>query len=167
MKTNNPYSPPASEKGAKSSLFLVHSGAAYLKFFVINVLLIASYQWFFLARDGQVDIPFFVSMLLPAIAVILLQYPIINAAKSRILKLFLFYLSMVLFLFVFGLILSWNISVGSNPAGSLSTRLDGSIRIVLFGHLFGLPYFPVVVLCNFLFRKQFFYQHNFQTSNNG
>ena len=167
MKTNNPHSPPASEKGAKSSFFLIHSGLAYFKFFVINVLLIASYQWFVLARDSQVDFSFFVSMLLPAIAVILLQYPFINSAKSWILKLLLFYLGMVLFLFIFGLIISWNISVGSNPAGSLSTRLDGSIRIVLFGHLFGLPYFPVVVLCNFLFRKQFFYQHNFQTSNNG
>lgn len=109
-------------------------------------------------QDGQIDSTIFLAMIVPTIIIVLIQYPFINSTQSWILKLLFFYLSMLLFLFFFGLILSWNQEVGSNPAGSIIARLDGSARMVFLGHFFGLPYFPVIILFNFILRRKLFFQ---------
>ena len=71
---------------------------------------------------------------------------------------FVFYLSMVLFFVVLALINSWDSKVGAYAAGAWMARLDAVVRTVVVGHYFGAILYPLVVFCNWLFRKQIFPQ---------
>ena len=95
-------------------------------------------------------------VLLMAACVILGQYPALLSARSWWSKSGIFYLSMVLFFALFGLVVGWNIEVGSSEAGSLAARFDSAARMILFGHIFGGWLLPVVILMNWLFRKSLF-----------
>ena len=56
--------------------------------------------------------------ILISIPMIYFQYPILNFKKNWIYKSLIFYLSMVIFLFIFGIVISWNQKVGNNDAGT-------------------------------------------------
>jgi len=72
-----------------------------------------------------------------AIPIIVLQYPLLILYRNWMYKTFIFYLSMLVYLFVFGMILTWNDKVGNNLAGSWSARFDAGLRLMIFGQIFG------------------------------
>ena len=95
-------------------------------------------------------------VLLMAACVILGQYPALLLARSWWIKSGIFYLSMVLFFALFGLVVGWNIESGGSEAGSWAARVNSVVAMILFGHIFGGWLLPVVILMNWLFRKSLF-----------
>jgi hypothetical protein len=61
-----------------------------------------------------------------------------------------FYLSMLSFLLLTGLVLSWDEKVGSHAVGSWIARMDGTLRLGILGQPYGIPLLPLVVLVNWL-----------------
>jgi hypothetical protein len=97
--------------------------------------------------------PFYALMFPIAAGVIAIQYPFLNASKNWWFKILFFYLGMVLFLGILGLISGWSSPVGSSVSGGLSARADSVARTIIFGHFFGVWFLPVVVLVNWCLQK--------------
>ncbi len=92
-----------------------------------------------------------------AIPIVLVQYPILLLRKNWFYKLLIFYLSMVVFLFLLGGIISWNEAVGSNAAGTWLARMDAGIGMVLIGQVFGgLFGFVLILTVNYLYKEKLF-----------
>ncbi len=95
-----------------------------------------------------------------SVVIVFLQYPLLLVFRGWILKTIVFYLSMVTFLGCYGLVVSWNFAAGGYEAGTWNARFSGVLVIVLFGHLFGGIFLPVIVLINWLARKLTFVYEN-------
>ena len=132
----------------------------FIFFAVVNWIMICGCIFLFTPgkSEGLLD-PYLVSMYLLALLAVLIQYPFLQNAGTWKLKLLIFYISMVLFLFTFGVYFTWNESVGSYKAGTWDARYGGGMRFVYFGHIFGGWLFPVVVFANWTLRKRFFNDH--------
>jgi len=95
--------------------------------------------------------------ILISIPILFIQYPILNWKANWIFRSLIFYASMLLFLFLFGILISWDSKVGSNNAGTWLARIDGGFRLVIFGQFFGgILGFVVITFFNFLFREKIF-----------
>lgn len=57
-------------------------------------------------------------------------------------QLLILYLAFAIFLFGFGVVKNWDQAVGSHEAGTWLARLDGGLRIFLFGQIFAAIPFP-------------------------
>lgn len=125
-------------------------------FLIINFSLAFAALYFFTPGKNNFSDPAYSSMFLIAAAIIIAQYPFLDAARNWWLKILVFYLSMVLFFGLFGLFNSWNSMVGSSEAGSWMARADAATRMIVLGHMFGGWLLPVVIFVNWLFRKSFF-----------
>lgn len=97
-----------------------------------------------------------------AVAIIFVQYPLLVLLKSWILKTIIFYLSMVLFFFVFGAVIGSGSPGGGYQAGTINSMFHSGIVMIFFGHLFGgVIIFPVIAMINWLLRKKtFVYSEN-------
>lgn len=128
----------------------------YFLFLVLNAALVCSAIYLFMPgkRTGPEELLWIAFV--PAILIIMLQYRFLIRYPSWLLKIFVFYLSMVLFLILFGAILSWNTKVSGYEAGTAMARILGSVEMIYLGHIFGGLCFPIVVFSNWLFRKQLF-----------
>lgn len=91
-----------------------------------------------------------------SIPIIYFQYPIIIFKKNWLYRALIFYLSMNLFLFIFGIILSWNEYVGGHEIGSWAARLDAGFRMIFFGQLFGGLIAFILILCINLLLIEYF-----------
>jgi hypothetical protein len=90
-----------------------------------------------------------------AIPIIVLQYPLLILNRNWIYRTVVFYLSMLVYLFIFGIILSWNEEVGDNLAGSWIARFDGGLRLMFYGQLFGGFFgFALVWFINYLLAEK-------------
>ena len=139
----------------------VYKTKEFLNFFITNFVVVnlASFAAIDSHNGHGNDFPLFLipSVVIISSLIILMQYRFLNKNIKWIWKIMIFYLSMVVFLFLFGITLSWNSSVGSNPAGSILARLDGGLRMMIFGQVFGgLFFFPMVVFINYLLKDKFF-----------
>ncbi|WP_248723279.1 hypothetical protein [Seonamhaeicola sp. ML3] len=95
--------------------------------------------------------------ILISIPIIYFQYPILNFRKNWIYKSLIFYLSMVIFLFIFGIVMAWNEKVGNNEAGTWLARFDSGLRMNIYGQIFGGFFaFIIISLMNFGFKNQLF-----------
>lgn len=124
----------------------------YGLFLCLNSLVLGLILWFTFFDE----LSWFQFSMILTIVLLIVQYPLLNQTRNWWLKSLYFYLGMLAFLLGFGLFLSWDQSVGGAVAGSFSARLDGTLRITFFGHIFGLPFLPVVIAINYLLRKQLF-----------
>ncbi len=69
----------------------------------------------------------------------------------------MFYLSMIVFLFVFGGVIAWNQTVGSNGVGTWLARADAGLRMAIIGQIMGgLFGFILIVLTNYLMKDKLF-----------
>lgn len=127
----------------------------YLKFLLLNIpiVLLPIIGFFLISKGTLLDI---LGITAVALAIIFFQYPILVLAKPWLLKIAVFYLSMVIFLFLYGVLVTWDFSAGGYEAGSLGARLHGGVVTTIFGHLFGGIFFPFIVLINWLLRKFLF-----------
>lgn len=133
----------------------------YLKFILMNAIAVNSYfslvmlimnKGIFVGIVHEIMMGIFIS-----IPIICIQYPVLQFKKNRAYKVLVFYVSMLVFLFVYGLVKSWHAEVGSAEAGSWLARLDGGLRFVFFGQVMGaLAGMPFIVLINYMLRKSLF-----------
>jgi len=125
----------------------------YSLFYLINFIIV-----FFAIIFLSVMVPFghTFKALLISIPIILFQYPILKLRKNWYYKSFIFYLSMIVFLFIYGVITAWNQKVGANPAGTWLARADAGLRIIILGQLFG-GFFAYLIISwsNYLMRDQY------------
>jgi hypothetical protein len=99
-----------------------------------------------------------------ATPIIVLQYPLLILKRNWVYKTFIFYLSMLVYLFILGMILSWNERVGGNLAGSWTARFDAGIRLMVFGQLFGgLFGFALIWFYNYLMAEKLIMNENKKT----
>lgn len=126
----------------------------YALFVILNGVVV--FGSLYLLFPGKGPFSQFLPILLVAGCVILAQYPALLSARNWWIKIAIFYLSMVLYFALFGLVVGWNSQVGSSEAGSWAARVDSAGRMILFGHIFGGWLLPVVILVNWLFRKSLF-----------
>lgn len=132
--------------------------ARYLLFIIINPPVVFTCLYLGVPGKNLFSDPGFISMFAVATGIILLQYPFLFTVKNWWLKLAVFYLSMVTFLALWGIFMSWNQAVGSHQAGTCLARIDGAGRVVLLGHLFGIWFLPVIVFVNWLLRRKLFFE---------
>ena len=126
---------------------------AYFKFVTLNFIIIAGILFCF-PPNGSVA---FFSSSLPVLSIVLLcQYPLLARLQSWISRCGIFLLGMFFFLFLFGVVNTWNEPAGGAPAGSLIARLDGGLVMLIFGTIFGVWFYPLIVLINWLARRQLF-----------
>ncbi len=126
----------------------------YALFVILNCAVIfGSLYLFFPGKGSPVE---FLPIFLVAGFVVLAQYPALFSVRNWWVKILIFYVSMVLFFALFGLVVGWNTQVGSSEAGSWAARVDSAARMILFGHIFGGWLLPVVIFVNWLFRKSLF-----------
>ncbi|MBI4859232.1 MAG: hypothetical protein HY815_03025 [Candidatus Riflebacteria bacterium] len=150
----------------RAAMFQRLTAKLYMRFAILNTLLVWPVIFFMIAHDvkrtsaphRQELFTFYGTLLIVSAAVVLAQYPLINGTRRWLVRILYFYLSMVAFLSIVGLIFSWNAAVGSSPAGSWAARLDGTVRMVFFGHFLGLPAFPFIDLANWMLRSILFYE---------
>lgn len=117
------------------------------------MVLVGSGLLFFAAvSKGLAVLGWLLAVALPVLAI---QEPLLRRHRSWWAWLLVFLLSMWTFFFVLGFASSDG-QVGSWEAGSLIGRLDGGVRSILFGTLFGGWLFPLVVVPNFLLGKWMF-----------
>ena len=128
----------------------------YSLFLVLNAAMVCGAIYLFMPgkRTGSEELLWIAFV--PAILIIALQYRLLIYLKSWLWKLFVFYISMVLFFTVFALINAWDDKVGSHEASTWTARLEAVAGMILYGHFFGAVCYPFVVLINWLFRKQLF-----------
>ena len=117
------------------------------EFAVANGVAVGICLWVFLFQQPRL----LVQAAVCAAIVILLEYRPMLACGGPWSRAFVLYVSMLLFLFIFGVLACWNQTVGENPAGSWLARLDGGFRFSFFGQLFGgVIGYPLVLLANSL-----------------
>ena len=123
-------------------------------FFVIVIL--------FLAMNGENnETPWFhiLASFTVALPIIIFQYPLLLIRKNWYYKSLVFYLSMILFLFLLGGIISWNQTVGNNEAGTWLVRADAGLRMLIVGQIFGGIFgFVLIVFMNYLMTEKLFNQ---------
>lgn len=116
------------------------------KFFLLNLPAVWGYVLFFTRNEPKLW-----ALLLPLSGLILLgQYHVIRRTRRWPLQLLILFGAMTLFLFLSGITLSWNDSVGGKLPGSWWGRLDAGIRIAVFGQIFALPVFIPLAILNLL-----------------
>ena len=133
----------------------------YYLFIKLNVLVVFStiVILFFFINGWNNEIPwkFIISALIISVPIILLQYPLLQLRKNWLYKSLIFYLSMIVFLFVFGGVIAWNQTVGSNGVGTWLARADAGLRMAIIGQIMGgLFGFILIVLTNYLMKDKLF-----------
>lgn len=128
----------------------------YLLFILINLPTVFICLYLGVPGKNLFSDPGFLSIFAVAAGIILLQYPFLFAVQNWWLKLAVFYLSMVAFLALWGIFMLWDQAVGSHQAGTWLARIDGAGRVVVFGHIFGIWFLPVIILVNWLLRRKLF-----------
>ncbi|MCB9365331.1 MAG: hypothetical protein H6587_12240 [Flavobacteriales bacterium] len=137
----------------------------HLRFIIVNLLFVSFFiVILFLLNNGTGnETPYYqiITSILISIPIVILQYPILNWKKNWFYKILIFYLSMVSFLFILGIIMAWNEQVGSNEAGTWLARFDSGFRMVIFGQIFGgiFSFIPMLMV-NFILREVLFEEKN-------
>lgn len=85
-----------------------------------------------------------------AFVIILLEYRVMLACRGPWSRALVLYLAMVLFLFTFGVIITWSETVGDSSAGTWLARMDGGLRLAIFGHVVGILGYPILLWANSL-----------------
>ncbi len=126
----------------------------YSLFFIINSLavLICIASVGLVREFKSQDIQLF----LTAITIIFLQYPFLNNAKTWRGKSVIFYLSFLAFCFSFTLLDIWQETAQLNDLNSLAGLIARGFAFNLFGHLYGLVFFPLIVTLNIWLGKYYF-----------
>ena len=137
----------------------------YLVFFAANLILLSmifAVQLGNFHGDKSFAFDIVAAAIIIALPIIGLQYPLLKKRKSWVYKSLVFYLSMLAFLFVFGIFISWESKVGGNDAGSWIARLDGGVRLVILGQIFSgaLIWYVIVLMINYLGKNFFFDEAN-------
>lgn len=126
----------------------------FYRFLTLNFFVVAASEAMLINAMNGVDNDFpwimFWIMIGVTIPIIVFQYPLLNVRTKWFYRSLIFYLSMLIFLFLFGLIWSWNQKVGSNEAGTWLARLDGSFRFAFMGHLIGWIALLLIILINWI-----------------
>lgn len=134
----------------------------HFQFFMINlisvILLISALFWI---NNGSLKNEYPYDLLaistLVAVPIIFFQYPLLNFKRNWLYKSIVFYLSMVAFLFVLGMITAWNQMVGDNEAGTWLARLDAGLRMSIYGQIFGgIVGFGTIILINLSLKEKLF-----------
>jgi hypothetical protein len=128
----------------------------YALFFIINMITVNISIFIGVPGKTRVTDPVMVIMYTVSAFVVLFQYPFLFRIASWWKRTGIFYLSMFIFLFIIGLVFSWNQDVGSHAAGTILALLDGITRMVIFGHVFGIWFLPIVISVNWLFKRWLF-----------
>lgn len=109
--------------------------------------------------DNEFPTKMILTGILISIPVIFIQYPVLQIKKNWFYKILAFYLSMIVFLFIYGIAMAWNEKVGANDAGTWLARFDSGIRMIFFGHVLGGLFGMIpIVLFNYFLRKEIFYK---------
>lgn len=155
---NLPETRTENSQKAKAIITIRFDFLNYIKFLAVNliIVLLPIIGFFTLMSKTKEDLLFVLFTASIATGIVFLQYPVLVLVKYWILKIGVFYLSMCLFFFIYGLVNAWSFSAGGYEAGTWNARLSGGLIMIFFGHMFGFIFFPFVVLINWLLRKQFF-----------
>lgn len=128
----------------------------FIIYLLVNLFLVWSVITFYFSPETSgkrgVGPEMYFSLLSISALIIFLQYRPIKESNSWLFKLFYFYLSMLSFLICFGIMTTSGMKVGSNDAGSILALLDGTLRMVVFGHLFAGITLPVIVFINIILK---------------
>lgn len=127
----------------------------WARFALVNGALVVACLALFLPGKGNSFADLLLAGLI-AIGLVALEFPILVRVWNWWLKAVVFYVAMVLFFALFGLLVGWGLPVGSAPAGSWAARADAAGRMIVFGHLLGGWLWPVVVGVNWLLRRWLF-----------
>lgn len=136
----------------------------HIKFYIFNLVLItlltALLFLFSKGSGSRYPLESFGISLLITIPIIYFQYPILLLRKNWAYKSLIFYLSMILFLWIFGVITGWNQKVGNSDPGTWIARLDAGIRMILYGQVFGgFLSFIIITLLNYTWKEKLFEKH--------
>lgn len=132
-----------------------------IKFFLVNLglVILTNFILFLLmnGRENEYPIGVFGISILISMPIIYVQYPILNFKRNWIYKSLIFYSSMVIFLFIFGITIAWNVNVGSHETGTWLARLDSGLRMIIFGQIIGgFLAFLIITSVNFVFKSELF-----------
>ncbi len=95
-----------------------------------------------------------------AIAIILIQYPFINKAKTWKVKCLLFYFSFLVFCYSFTFQNIWQEFDQLKEVESIIGLFLRGFAYVIFGHIYGLIFVPLIILVNFSLGKHCFVNNN-------
>lgn len=125
----------------------------------MNFCAIAFLELFFILfinntnRIGNDNLKIVGVMVLISSLIITIQYPILIAFRNWIYKAIIFYLSMILFLFGFGII--FHISELGNYA--LADLLESGLKMTVLGQIFGgLVMYVILLILNWKLREDIF-----------
>jgi len=118
----------------------------FLKFVAVNWLAVSLFLAIFFAQEPAILVP---SVICAGI-VVCLQYQPLRKCPGPVTRAVVLYLSMVLFLFLDGLVLSWVLPLGNSESVPWLERLDHGLRFALIGQFFGAIGYPGVVFLNHL-----------------
>ncbi len=153
-------SEPEQQKEEKSKTVITNkfSFPNYFKFLVLNFIIavipiILVFNWVSTKEEA-----FLIALFAAGVAMMLfmLQYPLLVFVKPWAFKFGLLYLSMCLFFFIFGLISSLYERADGFSLDKIMLHLYDGVIWILVGHIFGIIFFPIVALLNWLLRKQMF-----------
>ena len=139
----------------KPEITRVFDPIKYLTFLALNLplVLIPIVGFLLISKAGLLDI---IPIVVISVIIVFLQYPVLLIVRHWLLKTVVFYFCLALFLFSYGIFISWGMAAGGYPAGSVQATLYGATVIVFFGHIFGGIFFPFIVLINWLVRRLIF-----------
>lgn len=133
----------------------------FYRFFIYNFLaiLVTLVLYYYFFNGSNNDFPYdlvFYSVLI-SVPIIILQYPILHLRKNWFYRSFVLYLSMIVFLFVYGVVLGWSFEVGGREAGSWIGRIDSGVRMMIFGQIFGgLAGYGAILIFNYAYKDKLF-----------
>ena len=120
----------------------------------INTMIVLALTSFFLGFGGEKGVSYskYVILLLVTITILFFEHHFLMKHSKWYSHILIRYIGMATYMIVLGLIMNWNTTVGSSPAGSLLARLDGMFRFFIFGHGLAILLFIGVMAFHFLFQ---------------
>lgn len=105
------------------------------------------------------SVSFTLIILLPALLIILIQYPLLNSLDNWLVRLFIFYFSALVFAFIFGALSYLRYEANEIVFKNIVESVKAGLSIAFLSHIAGLGFLPIILMINFFFQKQFFYQN--------
>ncbi len=126
----------------------------FYRFLGLNLLTVVFAEYAIISQLNGSENPFPYNIMLISILVTLpiigIQYILLGIKSNWFYKSFIFYLGMVVFMFLFGIIMAWNEPVGGHKAGTWIARFDSGLRTLLLGHFFGWIFLILIILVNWI-----------------
>lgn len=127
----------------------------FLNFFSLNLFMVVLTQSMILllyngSSENEYPWNTLFGMILISAVIILIQYPLLKIKNNWFYRTFIFYLSMILFLFFYGV--QENLTNLNNLI--FLKLVENASKMTVIGQIACLPFFPGIVLVNWILRKK-------------